>query len=48
MEIGVSGPIFTQKISTALWYNNIHTLQNGENIVAMIPIYGARAITTIL
>ena len=29
MEIGVAGPILTQKIPKALWDNDIHTLQYG-------------------
>ena len=33
MEIGVAGPILPKKyISKALWYNNIHTPQDGEII----------------
>ena len=33
IEVGVSGPIFTQKISKALWENNKHTTQDGSEML---------------
>ena len=33
IEMKISQPIFTNKnITKAIWYNDIHTLQNGRNI----------------
>ena len=44
IKIGIAGPIFKPyKISKPLWDNNIHT-KKGEKFVAIINIYGARAI----
>ena len=39
MEIGVTGPIFTQKISKSLWDKNIHTTQDERNILWQLLIF---------
>ena len=45
MEIGVAGPILTQKkTSKDIWGNDIRNLQYGWKNVAIIHIYGAKAI----
>ena len=33
IEIGVAGPIFTQKISKALWDKDINTTKDGSKIL---------------
>ena len=41
IEISISQLIFTHKnIPKNIWDNNIHTLQNGRNIVITLHIYG--------
>ena len=39
MEIGVAGPIFTHANTKALWDNNIHTKQDGDNIFLQLFIF---------
>ena len=39
-------PIFNnENISKTVWDNDIHNLQNGRDTVAVLRIYGARAIS---
>ena len=45
IEMSISQIICTHKnIPRNLWYNDIHTRQNGENIVIILHICGAIAI----
>ena len=45
MKIGVDGPILTQKKHKNLYGKTISILYNmGENVMALLPIYGARDI----
>ena len=37
MDIGVAGPIFTPK--KALWDNNVHTPQDGSNILWEVYLF---------
>ena len=37
MEICVGGPLLTQKISKALWYNNIHIPKYGRKYCGNYP-----------
>ena len=48
MESGVSWPILIQKNPEALWNNDIHTLQDRRNSVAILHFYESRAILLLL